>query len=219
MKTPSTKTILNVSLIIGIVFVGKKIFEKLGILDTAEDKISKDLDINSGGDITDTSNTAPPALALSPNYWISIFASINKVLKAQKKNLLTGKQIMALLTFEPPRQIAKFDFKTIKNADLKGLWNIKNLIALQKKANVKEPFENSYLNLAFQIYNSKGIFSDNPEIVNNSFQKLNSRAKVSYLSSMFSRAYNTDLQTYLASFLNETEMTKIANYLKNKKLA
>lgn len=220
MKAPETKTILNVALIIGIVFIGKKVFEKLGILDSAEDKIAKDLELNSGGDITNTTNTAPPALSLAPNYWISIFASINKVLKAQNKNLLTGKQIKAFLTFEPERPLTKFDFKTITKGDgiLKGIFNTNKLIELQKKSNVKEGFENSYLNLAYLIYNAKGIFKDNPEIVNNAFQKLNTRAKVSYLSSIFSRAYNTDLQTYLASFLNETEMSKIANYLKNKKL-
>ncbi len=220
METPSTKTILNISLIIGIVFIGKKVFEKLGILQTEDDKIAKDLELNSGGNIADVSNNAPPGLALNPNYWISIFANINKNLKAQKKNLLSGKQIMTLLTFEPPKPITQFNWQTITkgNGILIGLFNTNKLIELQKKANVKEGFENSYLNLALQIYNAKGIIYDNPEIVNNAFQKLNSRAKISYLSSIFSRAYSTDLTTYLASFLNETEMTKLANYLKNKPL-
>lgn len=220
MKAPDTKTILNISLIIGIVLIGKKVLEKFGVLSSAEDKIAKDLDLGAGSDITDTTNSASPGLALAPNYWISIFSNINKTLKAQKKNLLTGKQIKAFLTFEPERPITKFDFATITKGDgiLKGIFNTNKLIVLQKKAGVKEGFENSYLNLAYLIYNAKGILKDNPEIVNSAFQKLNSRAKVSYLSSIFSRAYNTDLQTYLASFLNENEISKIANYLKNKKL-
>ena len=45
MKAPDTKTILNISLAIGIFIVGKKLMETFGLLKTEDDKIADELTI------------------------------------------------------------------------------------------------------------------------------------------------------------------------------
>ena len=225
---PETKTILNISLAIGIFIVGKKLLETFGLLKTKDDKIADELALASGGNVQDTSPNAPSGLSLNPNYWKNIFANIQKEQKAKKLPILTGKQIQQLLFFEN-RQLNNYSFKDlikIENLTAGGLlfnlFKASNYISLQKKLGLTNSISfqwiNAYLFLAYNIYNAKGIFKDNPDSVNSIFQKLNSRAKVSYLSEIFTRAYGIDLQTYLASFLDTTEMTKLANYLKNKKI-
>jgi hypothetical protein len=228
MKAPDTKTILNISLAIGIFIVGKKLMETFGLLKTADDKIADELAVDSGGNIQDTSPKAPAGLSLNPNYWKNIFANIQKEQKAKKLPILTGKQMVTLLFFEN-RPINNYSFKDLLKVEnifalglLSNLFKTGEYIVLQKKLGIQnsKPFEwiNAYLFLASNIYNAKGIFKDNPDSVNSIFQKLNSRAKISYLSEIFTKAYGLDLQTYLASFLDSTEMTKLANYLKNKKI-
>ena len=228
MKIPETKTILNIALAIGLFIGGKALLEALGLLKSADDKIADQLALESGGNIQDTSPNAPAGLSLNPNYWKNIFANIQKEQKAKKLPILTGKQIQQLLFFEN-RPINSYSFKDlfkIENLTAGGLlfnlFNASSYIALQKKLGLtnSKSFEwiNAYLFLAYNIYNAKGIFKDNPESVNSIFQKLNSRAKISYLSEIFTKAFGIDLQTYLASFLDTTEMTKLANYLKNKKM-
>jgi hypothetical protein len=228
MKMPDTKTILNISLAIGIFIVGKKLMETFGLLKTADDKIADELALASGGNVQDTSPNAPAGLSLNPNYWKNIFANIKKEQIAKKLPIITGKQMQQLLFFEN-RPINNYSFKDLLKVEnllvlglFVNLFKKVDYIVLQKKLGLtsSKSFEwiNAYLFLAYNIYNAKGLFKDNPDSVNSIFQKLNSRAKVSYLSEIFTRAYGLDLQTYLASFLDSTEMTKLANYLKNKKI-
>jgi hypothetical protein len=227
IQMPETKTILNIALAIGLFIGGKSLLEALGLLKTKDDKIADQLETESGGNVQDTSPNAPAGLSLNPNYWKNIFANIQKEQKAKKLPILTGKQAVQLLFFEN-KPINNFSFKDLFKLEntsplnlFSNLFKQADYIALQKKLGLSnsKPFEwiNAYLFLAYNIYNAKGLFKDNPESVNAIFQKLNSRAKVSYLSEIFTRAYGIDFQTYLASFLDTTEMTKLANYLKNKK--
>ncbi len=225
---PETKTILNIALAIGLFIGGKALLEALGLLKTADDKTAEQLELESGGNVQDTSPTAPAGLSLNPNYWKNIFANIKKEQIAKKLPILTGKQMLQLLFFEN-RPINNYSFKDLLKVEnifvlalFSNLFKKANYIVLQKKlgltSNKSYEWINAYLFLAYNIYNAKGIFKDNPDSVNSIFQKLNSRAKISYLSEVFTKAYGIDLQTYLASFLDTTEMTKLANYLKNKKI-
>jgi len=216
MKMPDTKTILNISLAIGIFFVGKKLMETFGLLKSNDDKIADELDTASGGNVQDTSTNAPAGLALNPKYWIEIYKNVNKVFKAQGKPQLTGKQVVQLLMFEPYKKIERQSFTDeVKNP----FFEINELLILQKWHNLYNPLDATYLRAVYTIMKAKGFFKDNPSMVYGIFQKMKTRAQVSYLSKDFTQITKQDLQTYLASFLNSTEMTKIANYLKNLKLA
>lgn len=216
MKAPDTKTILNISLAIGIFIVGKKLLEKFGLLDTKDDKIAEELAIDSGGDTTNTSQNAPVGLALNPKYWINIYRNVNKVFISQGKPQLTGKQVVQLLMFEPYKKLSRLSFtETV----LQNNFSIDEMLILQKKYNLYNPLDATYLRAVYSIMKSKGFFKDNPSMVYGTFQKMKNRAQVSYLSKVFTQVTQQDLQTFLASFLNSTEMTKIANYLKNLKIA
>jgi hypothetical protein len=217
MKTPDTKTILNITLIIGIFIVGKKILEKFNFLDTKDDKIADELDKGTTADTSNVSQNAPVGLALNPNYWKSILGAYNKTRQAQGKPKYTGSQIVTLLTFAPPLANASFTFRGLIFDPL--LDNIKKveLINLQKKRPTTG-WENTYLFLAFKIKNAKGFFKDNANIVFDSFVQLKSKAQISYLSNIFSLYYNEDLASYLNTFLDSTERTRIYDIIKNKKL-
>lgn len=216
MKAPDTKTILNISLAIGIFIVGKKLLEKFGLLDTKDDKIAEELATASGGDITNTSQNAPAGLSLNPKYWINIYANVNKVFKTQGKPQLTGIEVVQLLMFEPYKKLSRLSFtETV----LQNNFSIDEMLILQKKYNLYNPLDATYLRAVYSIMKSKGFFKDNPSMVYGTFQKMKNRAQVSYLSKVFTQVTQQDLQTFLASFLNTTEMTKIANYLKNLKIA
>jgi hypothetical protein len=216
MKAPDTKTILNISLAIGIFFVGKKLMETFGLLKSNDDKIADALETASGGDTTNTTKDAPAGLALNPKYWINIYANVNKMFKSQGKPILTGKQVVQLLMFEPYQKLTRLSFK---DTVLATNFSVDEMMILQKKYNLYNPLDATYLRAVYPIMKAKGFFKDNPSMVYGVFQKMKNRAQVSYLSKVFTQVTGQDLQTFLASFLNSTEMTKIANYLKNLKIA
>lgn len=229
IQMPETKTILNIALAIGIFVVGKKLMETFGLLDTKDDVIAQQLEDASGGNVQDTSTNAPAGLSLNPNYWKNIYASFNVIRKKQNLPNLTGAEIQKSLTFD---KIPYVGFKFMDFFSFFALQQLYNITKIYDKAKFQEAqskagitsnkaydWLRAYVFNAYMIYNSKGLIKDNPEIINGIFQKLKSRSQVSYLSMLFTKIYNIDLQTYLASFLNTTEMTKLANYLKNKPMA
>lgn len=217
MKTPNTATILNITLIVGIFIVGKKILEKLGLLDDENDKIAKELDEGSTSNIINVTPNAPVGLALNPNYWKSIIRAYNNGLIANGKPKLTGSQIIQVLRFAPDLPNAKITLTGLIYSSPLATVKLSQLIELQKKRPTTQ-FENTYLFLAWKIKEAKGLFVDNPEIVNDCFQQLLSKTQISYLANIFSLYYNQDLTSYLNDFLDSAEMTKIYNIIKNKKL-
>jgi hypothetical protein len=216
MKAPDTKTILNITLVIAIIVVGKKLGEKFGLFKTTDDKTAEQLDTGATGDTSNVTTTAPTGLALNPNYWKNIYASIKpkvtgaQILKSltilgtnplkptEPASIITGANLLKLLV--PPYAIVDFT-------------NQINTISKVKKLNT---LEQTYAILAAKIYDSKGIFADEPDKLNSVFQQLNSKAQISYLSFVFNKIYDKDLFTYLTQFLNSTELTKISNIIKNK---
>lgn len=223
MKAPDTKTILNVSLIIAIILVGKKIGEKLGIFETKQDVTALELETGSTENVQNTSSTAPVGLALNPNYWISIYKSIN--INRQSKGLpkLTGKEILKSLTIAGTNPALPIkENLSLLDKSIKALLFIpnylKDLLNDVKSKNLN-PLEQTYAILCYKIYDSKGIFNDEEDSIYNSFQILNSKAQISYLSNTFSKIYNKDLLSYLKNFLNSDELTKIYQIIKNKPLA
>lgn len=217
MKAPDTKTILNITLIVGVFIVGKKILEKLGFLDDQNDKIAKELDEGSTSNVVNISPNAPVGLALNPNYWKSIIRAYNNGLVAKGLPKLTGAGIVKILTFTTPLPNAKFTLTGLIYSSPLASVKLSQLIELQKKRPTTQ-WENTYLFLAFKIKEAKGLFVDNPEIVFNCFQQLFSKTQISYLADIFQVYYNQDLTSYLNDFLDSAEMTKIYNIIKNKKL-
>ena len=232
IQMPDTKTILNIALAIGLFIGGKALLELLGLLKTKDDVIAQELEDAAGGNVQDTSSTAPAGLALNPNYWKNIYASFNVLRKKQNLPNLTGAEITKSLTFD---SIPYVGFKVNDFVDFFsfiGPYQLNKWYKAFDKAKYQEAqskagitsskaydWLRAYVFNAYMLYNSKGLFVDDPEIVNGIFQKLKSRSQVSFLSDYFTKIYNMDLQTYLATFLNTTEMTKLANYLKNKPMA
>lgn len=217
MKTPDTKTILNVSLMIGIFFIGKKLFEFFGVTKNQEDKIAEALDEGSTSNIINITPTAPVGLSLNPNYWKSIIRAYNNGLIAKGKPKLTGSEIIKVLRFAPDLPNAKITLTGLIYSSPLASVKLSQLIELQKKRPTTQ-FENTYLFLAWKIKEAKGLFVDNPEIVYDCFQQLLSKTQISYLANIFSLYYNQDLTSYLNDFLDSGEMTKIYNIIKNKKL-
>ena len=220
MKTPDTKTILNVTLIVAIIVVGKKLGETLGLFKTQADTTAEELESGSTANVTDTSATAPVGLALNPLYWKSIYKAINDQLKKQNKPVLTGKQLLNSLTIEGTnplqllnKEITVLDF--IKKIVPDKFLNVDTKL---KAFTTLNTLELTYGVLCIQIKESKGIFLDDPEIINGVFQKLNSKAQISFLSNVFLKMYNLDLLSYLKNFLNSEEQTKIYKIIKNKPL-
>lgn len=216
MKAPDTKTILNITLIIGIFFVGKKLLEKFNIINSAEDNVANELEIASGGNTSNVSTTAPAGLSLNPKYWISIFNEVNNQRKLKNLPKLTGKQILDLLMFEPYKPITRLSFW---DTVIMNNYSADEMLILQKKVGSTDTLTSTYLRPVYTLLKSKGFFKDEPSLVFGVFQKMKSKAQVSYLSKVFTQATGQDLQTYLSSFLNSAELSKISNYLKNLKLS
>lgn len=217
MKTPDTKTILNVSLIIAIILVGKKIGGKLGLWNTAEDTTANALDTGSTENITNVTTSAPVGLSLNPNYWKAIFNSV--------KPKPDGLKILHSLTIfgTNPLKQNEYTILTIENffktfIPVYNLVNVKNELDKITKLKKLNTLEQTYAALCLKIYDSKGFFSDDPDRVNGVFMQLNSKAQISYLSNVFNKIFDKDLLTYLQQFLNNTEQTKIYNIIKNKPL-
>jgi hypothetical protein len=72
--------------------------------------------------------------------------------------------------------------------------------------------------IAKQIWNSKGLFNDNEEQLFDAFQKARNQAQISYIAGVFQRDYKRDLFSFLQSFLNEAEISKVYNIIKGKPL-
>jgi len=215
MKELDTKTILNVTLIVGIFVVGKKLMELFGLKKTQDEITAEELDVASTGNTADVSPTAPSGLALNPKYWESIYIRVNSQFRSQGKAPLTGAQINQSLMFEPYQPLTYnsfqqnvIDFDFAKN----------EMIKLQKLKNIYSYIGVTYLRAVYQLMIAKGLFKDKPSIAFSVFQKMKSKAQVSYLSKWFTIITGQDLSTYLKSFLDATELTKISNIITNLKL-
>jgi hypothetical protein len=217
MKAPDTKTILNITLIVAIIVVGKKLGEKLGIFNTTEDTTAAALETGSTENISNVSSTAPVGLSLNPNYWKAIFKSV--------KPFPSGLKMLHSLTIfgTDPLKPQQYSVLTVENflktfIPVYNLVNAKNELDKISKLKKLNSLEQTYAALCMKIYDSKGFFSDNPDRLNGVFQQLNSKAQISYLSMVFNKVFDKDLTTYLTTFLNSTELTKISNIIKNKPL-
>lgn len=216
MKTPDTKTILNITLIVGIFLVGKKLLEKFGVVKSSEDKIAEALEVDAVSNVQNITPSAPSGLALSPNYWISIYRDVNRQRKAQGLLPLTGGQVFAQLMYEPYKPLTRLSFW---DTVIQNNYSVDEMLILQKKLGTIDQLTTTYLRAVYTLMKAKGFFKDNPSLVFSTFQKMKTRAQVSYLSKTFTQVTGQDLTTYLASFLNSAELTKISNYLKNLKFS
>lgn len=70
--------------------------------------------------------------------------------------------------------------------------------------------------IAKQIWNSKGIFNDNETQLFDAFQKARNQAQISYIAGVFQRDYKRDLFSFLQSFLNDAELSKVYQIIKGK---
>ena len=150
MKAPETKTILNVALIIGLFFVGKKVFEKLGIFKTNEEqKVNEDVTALTTGASSDASviDKNNPALAFSPNYYNTIYQKV--YIPAYRKALNNPK-------VTPNYNALLKDVKSF--VDLAQLvYDAKSVLILPDKEskafgvfrNLKSQFQISYLAMVF----------------------------------------------------------------------
>lgn len=216
MEAPSTKTILNVTLIVAIIVIGKKVGEKLGIFNTVADDTANQLDAGSTESITNVSTSAPVGLSLNPNYWKAIFRSI--------KPKIGGKEALKSLTITGTNPINVNQIKSLTVSNLtsaflpKSLTLVTDTISNMSKVLKLNGLEQTYAVLCLKLYDSKGLFYDNPDKVNSVFQLLNSKAQISYLSFVFNKLFDKDLLSYLKQFLNSDELAKISNIIKNKPL-
>jgi hypothetical protein len=72
--------------------------------------------------------------------------------------------------------------------------------------------------IAKQVWDSKGFFNDNEGQLFDAFQKARNQAQISYIAGVFQRDYKRDLFSFLQSFLNEAEISKVYNIIKGKPL-
>jgi len=72
---------------------------------------------------------------------------------------------------------------------------------------ITESFSRKYSD---DIYNAYGFFNDDENAVYGVFEQMKTKSQVSYLSYKFYQYYNRSLIEYLRSFLNDSEMAKIA---------
>jgi len=223
MKAPDTKTILNITLIIAIIVVGKKIGEKFGLFKTTEDTAAEELAEGTTADITDTSDKAPAGLALNPLYYTKIWAKIIP------KNLSTsdkGKLMVKYLTIPGTNPNKPTDFSALKTDKLwKFLFPpliIKEILDDSKQASILRQmpyFQQPYAVLCLKLKDTKGLFSDDIDNLNGIFTSLISKLQISFLSATFFKLYGIDLFTYLQTYTNTTEQTKIYKIIKNKPIA
>jgi len=72
--------------------------------------------------------------------------------------------------------------------------------------------------IAKQVWDSKGFFNDNEGQLFDAFQKARNQAQISYIAGVFQRDYKRDLFSFLQSFLNEAEISKVYQIIKGKPL-
>jgi hypothetical protein len=162
MKAPDTKTILNITLVIAIIVVGKKIGEKLGLFNTKQDQQAAELEQGSTGS-TEVVNPQNPALALNPNYYKTIAAEYNKKQISLNKSKLTAADFTKLLSIMPSvypnlwnLQLDKVVFD-IRNS--KGLFDDNETALYGKFQQMKSQFMISYVSDLFLKRYNKDMWS------------------------------------------------------------
>lgn len=88
---------------------------------------------------------------------------------------------------------------------------------LTEKKQLKIPSTKSIYELSKQIYNSKGTFKDDTNMLYDVFSSLQTQYQLSALSFYFSTMYKKDLLNYIKSFTNYEEQNIIFDKVKNYK--
>jgi len=66
------------------------------------------------------------------------------------------------------------------------------------------------------IKDAYGIFNDDENAIYGVFELLKTKSQISYLALKFNQYYNMSLLGYLQSFLNESELAKVADIINKK---
>ena len=69
--------------------------------------------------------------------------------------------------------------------------------------------------IATDLYKSKGIFNDDEQQLYGTIKRFKYQSQVSQAAGVFFKKYKKDLASYLSTFLNETELGRVYNYLDN----
>ena len=112
---------------------------------------------------------------------------------------------------------------TIMKEYLKKIGKTKPSAEDQKKIYSPFPGSNIFYDVALQgiakqLWDSKGFFNDNEEQAFDAFQKARNQAQISYIAGVFQRDYKRDLFSFLQSFMNEAEISKVYSIIKGKPL-
>lgn len=112
---------------------------------------------------------------------------------------------------------------TIMKEYLKKIGKTKPSAEDQKKIYSPFPGSNIFFDVALQgiakqLWDSKGFFNDNEEQAFDAFQKARNQAQISYIAGVFQRDYKRDLFSFLQSFMNEAEISKVYSIIKGKPL-
>ncbi len=67
------------------------------------------------------------------------------------------------------------------------------------------------------IYKSKGVFKDDPDNVYQAFRMFKNQIHLVTAADYFKRAYNSELYSYLSSFLDTAEMNNVNKIVSNLK--
>lgn len=87
----------------------------------------------------------------------------------------------------------------------------------QKNALIEAAKQFPAWDVAGEIYDSHGVFDDDEENVYTQMAKLKTVYELFSLQNMFKLRYKKDLMSYLSSFLNTEELSKINTIIKNLK--
>ena len=88
---------------------------------------------------------------------------------------------------------------------------------LTDKKQLKIPNNKSIFELSKQIYNSKGTFKDDNNMLYDVFSSLQTQYQLSALAFYFSTMYKKDLLNYIKSFTNTDEQNVIFDKVRNYK--
>lgn len=173
MKAPDTKTILNITLVIAIIVVGKKLGQKFGLFTTKEDVKAENLEQGSTGD-TEVIDKTNPALSLNPNYYKTIAKEYNTKQIKLKKPQLKAADFTKLLSIQPSvypnlwnLQLDKVVFD-IRNS--KGIFDDNETALFSKFQMMKSQFMISYVSNLFQKMYNKDMWSYIQEFTSNDEQ-------------------------------------------------
>ena len=75
--------------------------------------------------------------------------------------------------------------------------------------------QEQYIDLAKQIYDSKGVFNDDEDKLYNVFRNITTQWQLSLLSSVFSYKYKKDMLEYIKGFTNAEELAPILKQVQN----